>query len=84
MISTLGDAETWLLHNYSHPCLGSPFSYLLHLTSSHHLPVLKWNVLTSRKPCWMPQATVVLSAPPFLSLLALRQYQVLLMSIIND
>lgn len=25
MISTLGDAEAWLLHN--HPYLGSPFSY---------------------------------------------------------
>lgn len=58
MINKLRDVEAWLLQNYPHPYLGSPFSYLLHLTSSHHLTDLKWKVLTSRKPCWMPQAAV--------------------------
>lgn len=59
MINKLGNSEAWLLHNYPHPYLGSPFSYLLHLASSRHLPVLKWKVLTSRKPCRTPQAAVV-------------------------
>lgn len=83
MINKLGDAEAWLLRNSLHPYRGCPFSYLLHLTSSHHLPVLKWKVLTSGKPCWMPQAAVVSPAPPFLCLTDLRQYWVLLMSIIK-